>query len=235
MGSDVQSNDRMGSDAHSNDRIASMADAFVAARLTRLIHTCFAHWADTVSSQSRSVRRLSVRSLAKGPFRHWVMLFNETAVRRLRDAPMQDVSFFSRTVAIASSEIMRKDLRQLELRCLKAKRPNNLRSSVIKKIDDFSSLKKRCSSGKSGESVRDRADESYRSNNIDSAGNTKNRRCSTSTIESETPPPPPALPDLSAMSSASIKTLWGSVITDNCSQSTYLGQHARKKVIKKSI
>lgn len=227
---DVYNIDRTGSDMHNADRMEQMADIFVAARLTKLIRNCLTVWADTISDQRRSLRRLSVRSLAKGPFRHWMMLLSETAVRRLREAPMQDVSFFSKTVAIASSEIMRKDLKQLELRSLKAKRQRNLQISVMGKVDAFSSWTTRCSTGKSREGGRERVDESYRSNNLNSMRSLRSRS-SGYAVEDNIAPPPFPMPDFPVMSSAKIKTLWGSVIIDDCSQTTYLGQHAKKKII----
>jgi hypothetical protein len=228
--SDVQNIDRMGSDVQSIDRMGSIADAFVAARLTRLVRNCLSVWAGVTSSRRRSLRRLSVRCIAKDPFRHWMLLLREIAVRRLRDAPIQDASFFSKTVAIASSEIMRKDLRQMELRTLKAKRLINLKSSTTKGIDGFSSLKKRCSTGKSGDCVRERADTSRSTSTLDSARSKKNRSSSGYTTVDHTTPI--TVPDFPTMSSASIKTLWGSVVIDDCSKSTYLGQHAKKKIIK---
>jgi hypothetical protein len=233
--SEVQSIDRTASDVQSNDRMESMADAFVAARLTRLIRYCLTVWAATASNRRKSLRRLSVRCLAKGPFRHWMLLLSDISVGRLRDAPMQDVSFFSKTVAIASSEIMRKDLRQMELRTLKAKRQNNLRGAGTKGIDGFLSLKKRCSTDKSRDCVRksERADTSHITNTLDSSKCRKNRSNSGYTTVYHNPLV--TVPDFPVMSSASIKTLWGSVVIDDCSQSTYLGQHAKKKVIKTCI
>jgi hypothetical protein len=230
---DVQSIDRTASGVQSIDRMESMADAFVAARLTRLIRNCLTVWAATASNRRKSLRRLSVRCLAQGPFRHWMLLLSDIYVRRFRDSPMQDVSFFSKAVAIASSEIMRKDLRQMELRTLKAKRQNNLRSAGTNGIDGFSSVKKRCSTDKSRDCVTEKADTSHITNTLDSSKSRKNRSSSRYTTVNHTPLV--TVPDFPAMSSASIKNLWGSVVIDDCSQSTYLGQHAKKKIIKKSI
>ena len=222
-------------------RIRLSAKSIASAASQKLLSRSLAAWNSILLERERKERFDAFYFLAKPALFHWKKVYNNRVLKRFREAPISLESHCSESVAAISCGIMERDHRQLYLRLLKGKRARSQSGPVSSRLSPTSiGGSKSCASYVSGKNIGrsigcSGASESVLNNayvkTLPSAISQHIRRsgdfhsiCGADVSVEET-----------ALTSASIKSLWGSSVVDDCSQSTYLGQHARKMIFKSAL
>ena len=220
-------------------RVRFCAESIASATSQKLLSRSIAAWISIVLEREKQERFKAFYFITKPALLHWKKLYNNRVVRRFREAPILLESHCSESVVAISCGIMERDHRQLYLRLLKGKRTRPQNGPVFSRSSPTSANSRfisHASSG-SGKSMArstscDGTSESGRSNangkTPPSAISQHIRRGGDSHNITD------ALIEETVLTSASIKSLWGSSVVDDCSQSTYLGQYARKTILKMS-